>query len=173
MASSCILYHCPLLSSNYCDVQSFRDSERLAWAGVEHGESLFHPGVFAFGEDVGTLIHSSIKLCFWIKTKQCWNQIIFLMASFCHSSQMAVCLVASSLWSEQESGKGWEFSYIQLLSSHWWGCTLALSAVYHLNLDVMESQMAKELCKYLLAFKSLGFEWVVYVKTVPTDWLLS
>lgn len=29
--------------------------------------------------------------------------------------------------------------------------------------------MAKELCKYLLAFKSLGFEWVVYVKTVPTD----
>lgn len=29
----------------------------------------------------------------------------------------------------------------------------------------MESQMAKELCKYLLAYKSLGFEWVVYEKT--------
>lgn len=46
---------------------------------------------------------------------------------------------------------------------------LPLSAVCHLNLDVLESQMAKELCNYLLAFKPLGFEWVVYVKAVPTD----
>lgn len=110
MARSCILYHDPLLPSNYHSTWSFR--ERLAWADVEHGESLFHPCMFAFGEDVGSLIHSSIKLCFWTKTKKCWNLIIFVMTPFCYSSQMAVCLVASSLWTEEKSGKTWEFNYI-------------------------------------------------------------
>lgn len=35
---------------------------------------------------------------------------------------------------------------------------LVLSVVCHLKLSVLESQMAKELSKYLLAFKPLGFE---------------
>lgn len=139
MARNCIFYHCPLLSSNYHGPWSFRDSERFAWADVEQGESSFHPCMFAFGEDVGSLVHSSIKHCFWTKTKQCWKLIVLLMPPFCYSSQLAVCLLVSSLWTEEKSGKAWELKYISTIIISLLGLynPFVLSVVCHLNMECL------------------------------------